>query len=64
VWYTVISALVGGLDGARMGLGEVGTGLVSVCIKFFLFFLGIKRFLPQDSGLDVHELRNIVPLND
>lgn len=32
VWYTVISALVGGLDGARMGLGEVGNDSISVWI--------------------------------
>lgn len=32
----VIFVLVGGFDGVRMGFGEVGNGLVFMCIKYFV----------------------------
>lgn len=34
-----------------------------LCALNILFVLGIKLFLSQDAGLDVHESREIVLLN-
>ena len=47
VWYTVISALVGGLDGARIGLGEVSNDLVLRAHYVLSLFKESKFFIKK-----------------
>lgn len=43
IWYTVASAIVGGLDGAVMHLGEVGTACLST-LRLYLVGGGFAHY--------------------